>query len=50
MSDPMPRILAIDNRPANLLTLRATLAPAFELQFASSGAQGLAMAAESPPI
>ena len=49
MSDPMPRILAIDNRPANLLTLRATLAPEFELQFASSGAQGLAMAAESPP-
>ncbi len=49
MSDPMPRILVINNRPANLLTLRATLAPEFELQFAGSGAQGLAMAAESPP-
>ncbi|HMW54038.1 MAG TPA: diguanylate cyclase [Accumulibacter sp.] len=49
MSNPTPRILAIDNRLANLLTLRATLTPEFELQFASSGTQGLAMAAESPP-
>ncbi|HRF10800.1 MULTISPECIES: two-component system response regulator [Candidatus Accumulibacter] len=49
MSNPKPRVLAIDNRPANLLTLKATLAPEFVLQFASSGAQGLAMAIECPP-
>ena len=49
MSNPKPRVLAIDNRPANLLTLKATLAPEFVLQFANSGAQGLAMAIECPP-
>ncbi len=44
-----PRILAIDDTPANLLTLGAALASDFELQVATSGLIGLGMASKSPP-
>lgn len=44
-----PRILAIDDVPANLYTLGTALTGEFDLQIATSGSQGLAMAAESPP-
>ena len=44
-----PRILAIDDMPANLLTLGSALAPEFDVQFASSGAEGLRLAAANPP-
>ena len=49
MSDRRPRILAIDDTPANLMTLGSALALDFDLQIATSGAMGLAMAAESLP-
>jgi PAS domain S-box-containing protein len=49
MSDIRPRILAIDDTLANLLTLGAALASSFDLQVATSGAMGLALALESPP-
>ena len=45
----MPLILAIDDTPANLLTLGRALGDEFDLQFATSGATGLALAMESPP-
>jgi signal transduction histidine kinase len=44
-----PHILAIDDTPANLMTLGAALADLYELQFATSGTQGLALAAQAPP-
>ncbi len=44
-----PRILAIDDTPANLLTLGAALSAEFDLQIATSGAMGLELAAQSPP-
>ena len=43
------RILAIDDTPANLLTLGALLDSEFELQFATSGLMGIAQALTSPP-
>ena len=49
MSSKRPRILAIDDTLANLLTLGKALASSFELQVATSGAMGLALALESPP-
>jgi len=49
MSGPRPRILAIDDTPANLLTLGAALSGEFDLQTATSGAMGLALATEAPP-
>lgn len=49
MTPIKPRILAIDDTPANLMTLGAALAEYFELQFATSGKQGLALAAQAPP-
>ena len=49
MTDRLPLILAIDDTPANLLTLRKALGDEFDLQFATSGATGLALAIESPP-
>lgn len=42
-------ILAIDDTPANLRTLGAALMDEYDLQVASSGADGLACAAASPP-
>jgi diguanylate cyclase (GGDEF)-like protein/PAS domain S-box-containing protein len=44
-----PRILAIDDVPANLWTLGQALSNEFALQVASSGERGLALAAQSPP-
>ena len=49
MNKAKPRILAIDDVPANLLTLGAALANEYTLQLASSGAIGLALALQSPP-
>ena len=49
MSKPRPRILAIDDTPTNLLTLGAALEADFDLQIATSGAMGLAMATKAPP-
>ena len=49
MADWRPRILAIDDTPANLLSLGEALASEFDLQIASSGAAGLSRAIESPP-
>jgi diguanylate cyclase (GGDEF)-like protein/PAS domain S-box-containing protein len=43
------RILAIDDVPANLMTLGAALSKEFTLQIASSGAMGLIRALETPP-
>ena len=44
-----PSILLIDDTPENLMTLRAALGPEFRLQFATSGAAGLALASEMAP-
>ena len=44
-----PRILAIDDTPVNLQVLTAALAADFNVQIATSGAAGLALAARSPP-
>jgi serine phosphatase RsbU (regulator of sigma subunit) len=51
MTDPSlkPRILAIDDTPANLQVLTAALAQDFRFQIATSGAVGLAAAARTPP-
>ncbi len=49
MTVPRPTILAIDDTPANLLTLGALLEKEFELQFATSGPAGLALALDDPP-
>ena len=46
---PRPRILAIDDTPANLQVLAAALAPDFAVQIATSGAMGLALAAKAAP-
>jgi diguanylate cyclase (GGDEF)-like protein/PAS domain S-box-containing protein len=44
-----PTILAIDDTPANLMVLASALSKEYALQLASSGAQGLEMAARNPP-
>ncbi|NTV72141.1 MAG: PAS domain S-box protein [Azonexaceae bacterium] len=49
LKQPALRILAIDDTPANLMTLGAALAEEFDLQIATSGPQGLALAGETPP-
>ena len=46
---PRPRILAIDDTPANLRALGAGLSHEFDLQIATSGTQGLALAHQSAP-
>ena len=48
MKDAKPRILAIDDTPANLL-LATALGTDFDLQIATSGAAGLALALEIAP-
>ena len=54
MSDPTqpkrrPRILAIDDTPANLMVLATALSGEFSFQLATSGAMGLAMAEQVRP-
>jgi len=49
MTKPCARILAIDDAPANLMTLGAALEGEFELQFAASGVAGISLALKSPP-
>jgi len=49
MTDDRPTILAIDDTPANLLSLGAALATDFKLRLAPSGAIGLVLAGQSPP-
>jgi diguanylate cyclase (GGDEF)-like protein len=49
MNSPRSRILAIDDMPANLMTLGSVLEGEFELQFASSGPSGIALALRNPP-
>ena len=44
-----PRILAIDDTPANLLVLATALSSRFTFQLASNGADGLLLAAANPP-
>ncbi len=46
---PLPKILAIDDTPANLLTLGAALEGEFDLQFATSGPFGMELALRSVP-
>ena len=46
---PRPRILAIDDTPANLQVLAAALAQDFRFQVANSGEVGLAAAERTPP-
>ena len=48
MTTAKPRTLAIDDDPANLL-LEAALGTDFDLQIATSGAEGLALASEIEP-
>ncbi len=49
MISSKPRILAIDDTPANLFTLGSALADDFDLQIATSGAMGLLLALQSLP-
>jgi len=49
MTEPKPLILAIDDTPSNLLLLGMALQPDFELQIATSGEAGLALAAQLHP-
>ncbi len=49
MTKHRARILAIDDTPANLVTLGAALKADFDLQIAKSALKGLALAAQSPP-
>lgn len=49
MTSNRPKILAIDDTPANLVVLASALAGEYSFQLASSGPGGLAMAKASPP-
>jgi signal transduction histidine kinase len=49
MTDKQPRILAIDDTPANLITLGAALTTEFRVQVATSGQEGLSLASQAPP-
>lgn len=49
MSEFKSRILVIDDTPVNLISLGTALTDEFDLQIASSGAQGLSLASQSPP-
>ena len=44
-----PKVLAIDDTPANLLTLGACMSDHFEMFMSTSGAEGLTLAAEHQP-
>lgn len=49
MKTQLHRILAIDDTPANLLALDGLLSNEFDLQFATSGPAGIALALKCPP-
>jgi diguanylate cyclase (GGDEF)-like protein/PAS domain S-box-containing protein len=49
MADQKPTLLVIDDTPTSLLTLGRALESDFDLQIATSGAMGLALATQSPP-
>lgn len=49
MTQPRPRILAIDDTPENLLLLATALEKEFDFRLAASGEAGLALAASAPP-
>ena len=49
MTAQRARILAIDDTPANLMTLGSALEGEFDLQFATAGAIGVALALQNPP-
>ena len=49
MPQPRPRILAIDDTPANLMVLASALSGEFAFQLATSGQAGLDIAASAPP-
>ena len=49
MKRSKPRILAIDDTPANLMTLGAALSKDYELHFATSGQEGLDQALAARP-
>lgn len=49
MNTTRPRVLAIDDTPANLMVLAHALSPDYLFQIATSGREGLAMAEESRP-
>lgn len=49
MSSRRPAILAIDDTPSNLITLGAVLATEFDLQIATDGASGIALAQKQLP-
>ena len=44
-----PRILIIDDTPANLMTLGSALSAQYDLQFATSGQEGLSLARAAVP-
>jgi len=49
MTDHRSKILIIDDRPTNQMTLGVALSAEFEIQIATSGAMGLELAEQSPP-
>ena len=49
MTAQRARILAIDDTPANLMLLCSALEGEFDLQFATAGAIGVALALQNPP-
>jgi len=49
MNPTRPRILAIDDTPANLMTLGSALHGDFDVQIATSGMSGLKLALATPP-
>lgn len=49
MYAPRARILVIDKTPVDLMTLCAELATEFDVQFASTGSQGMALLVSHPP-
>ena len=49
MTQQRLKVLAIDDTPTNLMMLGRALAANFDLQIATSGAKGMALAMEAPP-
>jgi DNA-binding response OmpR family regulator len=49
MPDTRPKVLAIDDMPTNLFVLASGLSNEFNLQIATSGAAGIAIARTDPP-